>query len=287
MDAVLLALASASLFGAMTVALRYALAGSRGPDAGALATILFALVIAAPFAAVALVRHPAGILDAWPFALAGVLAPGLSQLLFTFAVRDAGPSRTSVVVGTAPLFSVVIALVALDEPAEAPLLAGGALIVLGGVLLASEQRRPAHVRLVGLVSALGSTLVFALRDNLVRRLSGGTDVPAPLAAAVTLAAGGLTVAVYVLVGKRVRARGSRAAFAFAGPGILFGLSYISLFEAYYRGRVTVVSPLVATESLWGVGLSALLLRRHELVGRRLAAGALLVVAGGALVGAFR
>src|SRR3712207_7511193 len=61
---------------------------------------------------------------------------------------------------------------------------------------------------------------------------------------------------------------------------LFGLSYVALFEAYYRGRVTVVSPLVATESLWGVALSALLLRRHELVGPRLAAGAALVVAGG-------
>ncbi len=74
---------------------------------------------------------------------------------------------------------------------------------------------------------------------------------------------------------------------YAPAGLLFGLSYISLFEAYYRGRVTVVSPLVATESLWGVGLSALLLRRHELVGPRLLAGAALVVCGGALIGAFR
>ena len=70
-------------------------------------------------------------------------------------------------------------------------------------------------------------------------------------------------------------------------GVLFGLSYLCLFEAYYRGRVSVVSPLVATESLWGVALSALLLRRHELVGARLAAGAALVVAGGALIGVFR
>ena len=71
------------------------------------------------------------------------------------------------------------------------------------------------------------------------------------------------------------------------PGSCFGLSYICLFEAYYRGRVTVVSPLVATESLWGVGLSAVLLRRHELVGPRLVAGAVLVVAGGGLIGVFR
>ena len=73
----------------------------------------------------------------------------------------------------------------------------------------------------------------------------------------------------------------------APAGLLFGLSYVCLFEAYFRGRVTVVSPLVATESLWGVGLSYLLIRHTEGVGRRLAVGALLVVAGGALIGAVR
>ena len=61
----------------------------------------------------------------------------------------------------------------------------------------------------------------------------------------------------------------------APAGILFGLSYVCLFEAYWRGRVTVVSPLVATESLWGVALSVLLIRHTEGMGRRLALGALL------------
>ena len=60
-----------------------------------------------------------------------------------------------------------------------------------------------------------------------------------------------------------------------------------LFEAYYRGRVSVVSPLVATETFWGVGLSALLLRRTELVGRRLLVGAALIFIGGVLIGIYR
>jgi drug/metabolite transporter (DMT)-like permease len=51
--------------------------------------------------------------------------------------------------------------------------------------------------------------------------------------------------------------------------------------------VTVVTPLVATESLWGVFLSVVLLRRTELVGVRLLVGAVLIVAGGALIGATR
>jgi drug/metabolite transporter (DMT)-like permease len=78
----------------------------------------------------------------------------------------------------------------------------------------------------------------------------------------------------------------RPMLPFLGVGVLFGLSYVSLFEAYYRGRVTVVSPIVATESLWGVALSVLLIRHTELVGRRVLAGAFLVVGGAVLIGLY-
>jgi len=276
-----LALASAALFGAMTVALRFALARVPDAEAGALLTVLPALAVTLPFVSLQSLEL-SGI---WPFLLAGLLGPGLSQLLFTLAVRDAGPSRTSVTVGTAPLFSVAIALVLLGEPLHAGLIAGALLIVGGGFLLVVERNRPAHVRRIGLVLALAATVVFAARDNLVRHLSIDTDVTPALAAAATLGAGGAVIAAYLLASRRRLP--TRGLLTFGPAGICFGLSYVCLFEAYYRGRVTVVSPLVATESLWGVGLSALLLRRHELVGPRLAAGAALVVAGGALIGIFR
>jgi len=280
-DAVALALTSAFLFGAMTVALRYPLRAGADADVGALLTILTALAVTLPFVA----AQDVELVGIWPFALAGLLGPGLSQLLFTFAIRDAGPSRTSVAVGTAPLFSVAIALTLLGEPARAPLLLGALLIVAGGVLLVGERSRPGHVRTIGLVLALAATLVFAARDNLVRWLSVDTAVAPALAAATTLGAGGVLVAAYLFVSRRPReVRGVRG---FAAAGLLFGLSYVCLFEAYYRGRVTVVSPLVATESLWGVLLSALLLRRSELIGPRLFGGAALIVAGGALIGALR
>jgi len=276
-----LALASAALFGSMTVALRFALAREPDAEAGAVLTIAAALLVTLPFVA-------AGEIDlagTWPFLLAGVLGPGCSQLLFTLAVRDAGPSRTSVTVGTAPLFSVAIALVLLNEPAKAGVIAGAILIVTGGILLVREPGRPEHVKWIGLAYALAATVIFAVRDNLVRHLSLDTGVEPALAAASTLFAGGVTVAVWLLVSRRrLPTKGFRA---FVPAGVLFGLSYICLFEAYYRGRVSVVSPLVATESLWGVALSALLLRRHELVGPRLFGGAALVVAGGILIGAFR
>ena len=280
MTAVLLALASAALFGAMTVAVRAGLAG-RDAATGAAATVLVALGVSLTAVVVeAGVRGPdaSGI---WPFALAGLLAPGASQVLFTLAVRDAGASRSSVVVGTAPLVSVAIALTALREPARTPLVIGAVLIVAGGLALARERDRPEHVRVAGLVFAALCTVFFATRDNVVRWLSEGDAARPSLAAATTLAVGAVVAAAWA---RRAPSRADLRAFLPAG--VCFGLSYVLLFEAFFRGRVSVVAPLVATESLWGVGLTALLLR-HERVTVRLVAGALLVVAGGALIGAFR
>lgn len=278
MTAVLLAILSAALFGAMTVLVRSGLRRAPGAGEATVATILPALAIA--LVAVAVTR-PHELADAWPFALAGLLAPGGSQILFTLGIHAAGASRTSVVVGTAPLVAVAIALVVLGEPVSAPLVAGAVLVVAGGIVLLRERGRPEHLRAIGLVLAAGATILFAARDNLVRHLAGSSDVPPTLAAAATLLAGGLLAGVWT---RRPPSR--RALTAFAPAGICFGLSYLALFEAYYRGRVTVVSPLVATETLWGVGLSALFLR-GELVGRRLAGGALLVVTGAVLIGVFR
>jgi drug/metabolite transporter (DMT)-like permease len=280
-DAVLLALASAFLFGAMTVAIRIALDRGALAAGGALFTVLAAIGVALPVAAF----QGGELLGIWPFLLAGVLGPGLSQLLFTLAVREAGPSRTSVVVGTAPLFSVALALVFLDEPLDAGLVAGAVLIVVGGLLLVGERDRPEHVRLLGLALALAATVVFAVRDNFLRWLAVDTDVEPGVATVATLAAGAAVIAVYTFATRAPLRRAELRAFLPAG--VLFGLSYVCLFEAYYRGLVTVVSPLVATESLWGVLLSAVVLRRTEGVGRRLVAGALLVVFGGILIGSFR
>jgi drug/metabolite transporter (DMT)-like permease len=194
----------------------------------------------------------------------------------------------SVVVGTAPLFSVALAILLLGEPVQAALLIGAVLIVAGGVALAGERVRPHDFRMVGLAAALGCTVFFASRDNFVRWRSADTTTSPFVAAAATFLGGALVMALYLLVTRRGHVAGfGRALLVFLPASVAFGCSYMCLFQAYYRGGVTVVSPLVATESLWGVLLAALVLRRSELVGRRLIGGAALVVAGGALIGAFR
>jgi DME family drug/metabolite transporter len=290
--AVVLALLSAALFGAMTVALRFGFRDGRAPDAelGAFICVAAAALIAAVAALLDREATQLTLRDAAFFALAGLIAPGASQLLFTRAVRDAGPSRTSVVVGTAPLFAAAMAIVFLDEPIETPLVIGGVLVVAAGLILVSEPTRPEHVRLGGIAIAFAATLLFTSRDNLVRWYSGETSSGSVKGAAVAMTAGALGTLLFLIAtrGQRLSTDARRIAWKpFAVAGVFFGLSYVCLFAAFYRARVTVVSPLVATESLWGVTLSALLFKRTEVVGARLAGAAVLVVAGGTLISVFR
>jgi bacterial/archaeal transporter family protein len=282
---VALALASAVLFGGMSVALGFSMRKSRDALVGAFATALSGFCVCA---LVALVNREWGG-ELWPYMLAGLLAPGGAQLLFVLAVREAGPARASVIAGAAPLVAVTIAIAALGEPAKLPLLAGAVLIVAGGLALIAERDRPEHFRMIGLVYSFGCVVLFATRDNVVRHIAHDSTVAPQLAASVTILSGTVLVFLVLLVARRGRVLAdiAREGPNFVLPGVLWGASYAFLFEAFYRSRVSIVSPLVATESLFAVLLAVLLLRRTELVGRHLLLGAALVVTGGALIGAFR
>ncbi len=282
---VALSLLSAVLFGGMSVALGFAVRKSRDAEVGAFVSAFSGFVTCALVAAIG--REWGG--ELWPFLLAGLLAPGCAQLLFVLAVREAGPARASVIAGAAPLVAVTIALIFLGEPLRAPLVGGAVLIVTGGLALMAERDRPESFRFVGLAFSFGCTILFATRDNVVRWLARDSTVAPQLAASATILAGAVLMFAYLAVrrGPRLAAALRREGPPFVLPGLLWGASYASLFEAFFRARVSVVSPLVATESLFSVLLALLLLRRTELVGRHLVLGALLVVAGGALIGAFR
>jgi len=282
---VALSLLSALLFGGMSIALGFSMRRSRDAEVGGFVTASSGFLVCAAVAAIG--REWGG--NLWPFLLAGLLAPGAAQVLFVLAVREAGPARASVIAGAAPLVAVTIAVIALNEPLRAPLAIGAVLIVAGGLALIAERVRPDSFRAIGLVFSFGCVVLFATRDNIVRHLASDTTVSPQLAAAATILSGSTLMFLYLVVARRERLATDlrREALPFVLPGLLWGASYASLFEAFYRARVTVVSPLVATESLFSVLLAVLLLRRTELVGRHLVVGAVLVVAGGALIGAFR
>lgn len=287
MDAVLLGALAGALFGAMTVAVRYGLVRGGDPIAGPPLIAGTAFVLAAVLALVAPGGGDARSLAA--FFVVGLAVPGLSQVAFVSAVRHAGPSRTAIVVGTAPLFSVVLAVALLGERFDAAVLVGTALIVAGGAVLAFDPGRPAGFRMLGIVLALVCAVLFAGRDNAVRHFAVDLDAPPLDAAAASLLGATVGSLAFVAIARRravIRLAGPALA-AFLPAGLLLGGAYTALVAGFDRGTVGVVAPLNATQSLWAVLIAALAYRRAEAIGRRTVIASVLVVCGGALVAAFR
>ncbi|HKP18446.1 MAG TPA: DMT family transporter [Gaiellaceae bacterium] len=288
--AVLFGALAGALFGALAVAVRYGLRRGGDPEVGALVLSGVALTVAALAAIPSSVVDGVPVGDLWPFFLIGALVPGASQILFILAIRDAGPSRAAILIGTAPLISVAIALVFLDEPFQLLLVLGTALVVAGGVALARERARPEHFRAVGAFLALTCAGLFGVRDNVARWAARDAHPPPLVATTASLLGAFVIILAYLVTARRaaLRSRLGAAVPAFAPAGVSLGFAYASLLEAFDRGRVSIVAPLNATQSLWAVIFSALLIgRRGEMIGPRLVFAGLLIVAGGAIIGIVR
>jgi drug/metabolite transporter (DMT)-like permease len=284
---VLLAASSALFFGALAVTIRFALARGIDAEAASLVTTVIACVICATLALLTGDFAHVAWKDTWPFFVTGLFAPGISQILFTRAVGVIGPSRTAIIVGISPVLSAAIAVTILGEPLHVALVFGTLLVVAGGTLLVGERGGPGSLLSLGLGLGLSAAVLFSVRDNLVRWAARGTDVPGFVAATASLVSATLVIAIVVASRPDAVGRVRRAARPFVPSGLVYGISYACLYSAFDRGRVTIVAPLVATESLFAVLISIVLLRKSERIGPRLLVAAALVVGGGALISGFR
>jgi drug/metabolite transporter (DMT)-like permease len=279
-----------ALFGAFAVAIRHGLSRGVQVEIGATVTAVggFLVVTAIAIVSGAFGGH-IGARDVLVFAAIGAAVPGLSQIAFTQAVRHAGAARTAVLIGVAPLLSFALAAIFLGEGLNAGLVAGAALIVVACASLSFERTRPEDFRTLGAVLALLCAGLFAVRDTLVRWASGDATLDPVLRTVVSLAAAALVLAAWCALTQRTRPpmRVREAIRPFLPAGVCLGAAYLCVIVALDRGRVTVVAPLNATQSLWGVIFAAAFMGRREAIGPRLIAAAVVVVAGGVLIGVSR
>lgn len=275
------------LFGALAVAIRIAFRSGTDADAGALVTTAVACVFCVAAATVFGQWSRVRWVDTWPFIAIGAVVPGLSQLLFTRAVELIGASRTAILVGISPVLSAALAIALLGEPLRVSLAFGTVLVVGGGTMLAWERGGLGGLLTLGTAFGAFAAVLLAARDNFVRWAERGSSVPGVVAAACSLAAATIALVLFVFALGDGARRTRAAARPFFVSGAIYGLAYAFLLTAFDRGRVTVVAPLYATESLWAVVFAALVLRGAERVGLRVLAASVLVVAGGALIGGLR
>jgi drug/metabolite transporter (DMT)-like permease len=285
MLAIVYAALGSMFFGAMAVTLRLAFRGGARFEAVALMTMSTAFVVSAAIGAALYGGGGLTLHSLWPFAVAGLVAPGVSQLTLTRAVELIGASQTAILVGIAPMLSAIIAVVLLGEPLRVGLALGTVTIVAGGLLLAWKGGWSRRAHTLGFMFGALAAVAIASRDNFVRWAATANGLPGATAAAVSL--GAATVLMIVLYARVPRVGIREQLPAVLVSGGLLGIAYSFLLEALDRGRVTVVAPLYATESLWAVFFAAVLLRRAEPIGKRVVVAALLTVAGGVLIGASR
>ena len=277
----LLALAAAACFGSALIVAQFGLRHA-APLAGGTVSVLFT-------AAVWWMLSPLFVaLEGWHaealllFAVVGLFYPALVTLLTYESNVRLGPTLTGAVSCTAPLFAVLTAVVFLGERVAPAIATGGAIVVIGLIVLSARAplRTPPGWR-------LALPLSGAILRGVAQTLSklGLILWPSPFAAALI----GYTVSAAVMAGTSAavsRPAGLRMSRAgvlwFMAVGALNGSALTLLYYALNVGSVSVVSPIVATYPLFTMFFSAIFLRTETLSTRAIA-GVILAVAGVAVI----
>lgn len=260
-------------------------------DVAAVATVMTAVTVASVIAIIGGVRlSDLSWADSKGFFVIGALVPGVAQLTFYAAIRMAGPSRSAIMLGTVPVWSVVLAIIFLNEHWSASVVVGTLLAVMGSILLATEGITKGSVSRLGLLLAALTALQFAIRDVLARSVTQESNLNSSTAAAVTLGVGAV-----VLIGVAVGTAGPRefsenlrrSMPAMLIPGVAVGLAMPALLAAFERSRVGIVSPILGTtQTVGAVLLSGLLIGGTE-INKRVVLAVSVTLAGGTLIGITR
>jgi len=212
------------------------------------------------------------------FALVGLFFPAMATLLTYTGNQRMGPTITSSISCTTPMFAVAGALLFLGEALTAGNVLGTIAIVLGMLVLTwSGGARTRNWPLWAIALPFAAAAIRALAQVLTK--AGLALWANPYAAGLI----GYTVsAAVILVAARAggprRPTDRRATPWFVATGALNGGSLFMMYTALAKGQVSMVSPIVATYPLFTLGLSALLLRRERPTGRMIG-GVALTVAG--------
>jgi len=219
------------------------------------------------------------------FALVGLFFPAAVTLLTYTGNQRMGPTITSSVSCTTPMFALSGAILFLGEALTAGNVLGTAVIVLGMLVLTwSGGTRARSWPLWAISLPFAAAAIRALAQVLTK--AGLTLWSNPYAAGLI----GYTVSAAVILvvaraGGAPKVTDRRAVPWFVATGFFNGSSLFLMYVALSKGQVSMVSPIVATYPLFTLALSILVLRQDR-VTPRLAAGAVLTVAGVAMLLAF-
>ena len=219
----------------------------------------------------------------WKFAIVGIIAPGSSQGLFVSSIGSIGPARTSILIGTSPVFSVLLAVIFLDESWKTTIMIGTLLTVVGSALISWEKG--IRFRQAGIVFAIATSLTFAIRDVVARHFNVGTNVSSWWSGTIVLIAASITLWIFVSIkfGPIWKTQTRKALPEFIPSGIMIGIALPLLLEALNKGAVNIVAPLaLASQNIAIVILSGWFFGSRERT-RQVIIAMVLIFVGGIVV----
>ena len=236
----------------------------------------------------------------------GILAYCVARVLHNWALRMVGATRAVPMISLQPLMAFAIGFLILGERPNM-LVTIGTPIVVGGILLVVMPRPSTgsgrtgaagsgqagagvsgqiEVRKLGYLLAIGGSMAFVTRDALSRHVLGSLALAPPfVVSGFALVFGGAILFAFIhrSVINSIRNLPMKYVGICCLAGLLQGLAVASLFHAFSRAPVTIVTPIYASQPIIALALASVFLRQLESVDWLLAAGTVLSVAGVILV----
>lgn len=213
------------------------------------------------------------------FALVGLFRPALSLNLAVAGVKILGPTLTSGLAATAPVFAAFFAIVLLDENMTFPIAIGTGGVVAGILVMATKpsggQSRMWPLWAMSL--PLGAAFFRAVGYPVT--MIGFKELPDPFFAGLVSYSVSLLVALCVFKIQRCEFAVISVGYGwFVLAGMINGISIYSLNTALKFGQLLTVAPIVACSPLFTIIIGWLFLKR-EIITWHMVLSTSLVVSG--------
>ncbi len=226
------------------------------------------------------------------FVIGGVIGTVGGRASNLKAIRLIGPSRANAFLTANPVVAAIAGWFLLSEAVGLQEFVGGALVILGLLLLILSRSAPLDAwgqpsPRAGYLWAIAAPICFGLA--FVVRKWGLTRYPGSIIGAFVGASAALLLvsALQARSGQfstTVRSNLRTVSWWYVGAGVATSLALLAQFAAFSHLPAWVVGILQGTQGLWTLILGWLFLRQEERIDRALVGSVLLVVAGVTLIG---
>ena len=212
------------------------------------------------------------------FVLVGLFRPAVSANLALAGLKFLGPTLSSTLTSTAPLFAVGLGIIFLDEVLNFSIGIGTLVIVLAIMMLAKKDGKiSSNWPLWALALPIGAAAIRALAHVLTK--VGMEEIPDAYLAGLI---GFVVSAIVTLIIHKSRRVSSTISLKnpgtkwFIGASACFSLAVLSLNTALYNGQVIQVIPIVAASPIFTLLLSIGIFRQ-EVITKRIVLAVFMVV----------